>query len=78
MSVESGTLEGALCGIGTGLQPAFSIGCDGLVVTGVGAAQPACDAGGVSANLIGGAGRAKAGLFERDLEDGVQVALLRW
>ena len=37
MTVEVCTVEGALCGIGSGIQPALDIGCDGFVVTGVGA-----------------------------------------
>ena len=78
MAVEAGTVEGAPCSIGAGIQPALDIGCDRLVVAGVGAIQLAGDAGRVAADLLGGTGRAKTGLFELDLEGGTQVTLLPW
>ena len=77
MAVEASAVERTLCSIGAGVQPALDIGGDRLVVTGVGAVQPACDAGRVSADLVGGTGRAETGLFELNLEGSAQVALLR-
>ena len=70
MAVEAGTFEGALCGIGAGVQTALDIGCDSVVVIGVGAVQPAGDAGGVSADLVCGTNGAEAGPFELDPEGG--------